>query len=314
MTAMEETMLFSLFGLPVTPYALCIAAAALAGLLLFGWRARKAGCKPEAALWFAALALPMALLGARIFYCLVRLSLYLEIGLENALYLWQGGYMLWGAVAGCGLAAFCAGKLTGEKPVTITDAAAAPGALVIALCRFAEYFSGEGIGMYVENEAFWHFPLAVCNEYEEWYWAVFMLEGLAALIVMTLVWKRQRQGDQTKLFLLLYSVCQVLLESLRRDNFLRWLFVRVSQLLAVLVIAALMLMGTLRWQKEKRPAFTGKRLLLHWLGFFLCVGVIIVMEFAVDKSADLPIWLCYVAEAVCCVGILGVSYPVVMMK
>lgn len=311
---MEETMLFSLFGLPVTPYALCVAGSALAGLLLLARRSRKAGCKPEAALWFAALALPMGVLGARLFYCLARLSLYLEIGLENALYLWQGGYMLWGAVAGCGLAAFCAGKISGEKAVTITDAAAAPGALVVALCRFAEYFSGEGIGMYVENEAFWHFPLAVCNEYEEWYWAVFMLEGLAALIVMALVWKRQRQGDQTKLFLLLYSVCQVLLESLRRDNFPRWLFVRVSQLLAVLVIAGLMLPGTLRWRRKGQRPFSGRKLFLCWLGFLLCVGVIIAMEFAVDKSANLPIWLCYLVEGLCCVGILGVSYPVVMMK
>ena len=59
-----------------------------------------------------------------------------------------------------------------------------PAALTIALCRFSEYFSGEGIGMYVENEALRFFPLAVSNEWGEWYWAIFVLEGLAALAIM----------------------------------------------------------------------------------------------------------------------------------
>lgn len=311
---MEDKRIFALFGMPVTAYALCVVISVLIGLLLFAYLANRRKYKPDTALWFPLLALPMGLIGARLFYCLARLSLYMEIGMENMLYLWQGGYMLWGAVAGCALAAFCTGKLTGQRPLLIADLAAAPGALTIALCRFSEYFSGEGIGMPVENEAFWHFPLAVCNEYEEWYWAIFVLEGLTALMVMALVWKQQKPGVQTKLFLLLYSVCQVLLESLRRDNFPRWLFVRVSQLLAVLVIAGMMLLGTIRLCREKSPKWRIGKLILHWAGMLLCVGAIVALEFAVDKSAELPIWLCYLLEALCCGGILVSSYPVVMQE
>ena len=45
-------------------------------------------------------ALPLGLVGARLFYCLSRLAIYTDMGLVNVLRLWDGGYALWGAVGG----------------------------------------------------------------------------------------------------------------------------------------------------------------------------------------------------------------------
>ena len=46
------------------------------------------------------LALPLGLLGARVFYCLARLDFYIEMGLQEMFLLWHGGYALWGAGGG----------------------------------------------------------------------------------------------------------------------------------------------------------------------------------------------------------------------
>ena len=238
-----RNVLFEIFGLPVTLYAALLVCAFAAGLFLLHMNQRKAGLAADTAEIFALLARPLGLVGARVFYVLARLPLYMEIGLGNVLRLWDGGFALWGAVGGAVVAAILTAKITKQSAVKLLDALAAPAALTIAIARFAEFASGEGIGLEVESELMQFFPLAVFDaEWEVWFYAIFMAEGIAALIICALLqWKAfPCTGDKAKLFFVLYCSVQILLESLRRDQFLRWLFVRVSQLTAVLVLGGLM--------------------------------------------------------------------------
>lgn len=307
----EDRILFSVFHLPVTGYALGVVLAAACGLGLFFFLAGRKKLPSDAVWRTALLALPLGLLGARLFYCAARLSLYQEIGFVSMLHLWEGGYALWGAVGGAALAALIAAKSCKQPVAPMLDALAAPAALTIALARFAEYFSGEGTGLYVEEEFFQRFPFAVFDGYyEEWKWAVFMLEGLAALAILAaLLRKKRKAGDTARLFLLLYSACQILLESLRRDSYLRWLFVRVSQLTAAIVLVLLMAAAVVRWARRKEDRhMTGKGLLIRWLAVAASVGLIIALEFAADDKIwhELPIWGIYGLMACACL-VIGVS-------
>ena len=312
----ETNVLFSLLGLPVTAYALCVAMAVGAGLMLFFFLAKKRRLNMDAVWRAALLALPLGLMGARLFYCAVRLSLYMEIGLDAVLRLWEGGYGLWGAVGGAALAAVIAGRSKQVRPAEILDALAAPGALTIGLCRFAEFFSGEGRGPYVENECFQRFPFAVFDDYyEEWNWAVFLLEGITALVILFVLLRKQRRSGQTwRLFLLLYSACQITLESMRWDSYLRWLFVRVSQLTAAIVIVVMMLVACLHWlyRREERH-MTGKALLLRWAAAAACIGLCIALEFAADGKIwqELPLWANYAVKACACTVLGRCAYQVV---
>lgn len=303
-----QYVLFSVLGLPVTAYALCLIASLGMGIGVFLTLAKKEHLTADTAWHAVLLALPLGLLGARVFYCLARYKVYNEIGLENVWTLWNGGYALWGAVGGAALAGVIAAKW-GRRPVSrVLDAMAPAGALVISLMRFAEYFSGEGIGPAVAVPAFQRFPFAMYDDwYGEWYWAVFMLEGLAALtIFLVLLRCRRPAGDRARLFLICYSACQMILESLRRDSFLRWLFVRVSQLTAILVIAGLMIAAVVKWARNKHnPRITRGKMLLCWAAVLLGAGVIVAMEFAVDGKilAAWPNWLDYLVIALCCCGI-----------
>ena len=310
----EDRILFTLFQLPVTGYGVCIALAAACGLGLFFFLGTRRRLNPDA-LWLTALlALPLGLLGARAFYCAARFSLYQEIGLDAMFRLWEGGYALWGAIGGVSLAAVIAAKSRRLPAAPLLDALAAPAALTISLARFAEYFSGEGVGAYVEDELFQRFPFAVYDGYyDEWKWAVFMLEGLTALVIMAVLLRKGRKtgkaGNEARLFLLLYSSCQIVLESLRQDSCLRWLFVKVSQLTAAIVIVLLMAAATVRWfrQKENRR-MSGKALLLCWLAVAGCIGFIVALEFSVDGKIwdGLPLEAIYPLMACCC-ALIGVS-------
>ncbi len=311
-----QHVLFNLFGLPVTLYAVLLVCAFVAGLLLLHMSQRKAGLRADTTEIFALLALPLGLIGARTFYCLARLSLYMEIGLGNVLRLWDGGFALWGAVGGAVIAALLTAKITRQSAVKLLDALAAPAALTIAIARFAEFASGEGIGLEVESELLQRFPFAVFDpEWEVWFFAIFMAEGLVALAILAVlqVKKFRRAGDKAKLFLVAYCSAQILLESLRRDEFLRWLFVRVSQLTAVLVLGGLMFYALYKWAKaDKARRMPVKALIINWVIFLAGVGICIAMEFAVDKSADMPVWLCYCIMAVCCVAFGTTSYQLIL--
>lgn len=308
---MQEA-LFDLLGLNVTAYALCVAFAALAGFAVFMAAGRKMGLKASDGFDCGLCTFAGAFIGARLCYVLARLSFYLEIGLEHGLYFWEGGYLLFGALGGGALALVLCSRVKHLSCGRCMDAAAIASALVIALCRFAEYFSGEGKGPEIGEEGpLCFFPVAVFNDqYESWFFAVFMLEGLTALVIgFILLRKKRAPGNTARLFVLLFCACQVVLESVRRDNYPRWLFVRVSQLAAVLVLFGLMVVALARRLKTEKYTFSKHALPLIVL-VLLC-GVCVALEFAIDKSADLPNTVAYTFMTLCCVGMGITAYKLI---
>lgn len=317
-TAEEETAAasVSVFGIAITPYALCVVAALICGIAMLCLRCRKKGIGLDAALTVSLLSLPLGLICARLYYCAARFDFFDSIGLENVLHLWEGGYALWGAVAGVAAAAWIASRIHKLSFARIMDALAAPGMLVIGLCRFAEYFSGEGRGrpLDAEESAGWFIapPVIYNPEYGMWEIAVFVMEGLAALAIMAFVLRyRGKDGDQMRLALILYAACQVVLESLRLGDVLAWSFVRVSQLVSAAVLAGLMIVAFVR--KRKQNAVRTGKIILCALCFALCAGIVIVMEFLQDgKWVYLDRWICYLIMAAACAGLGAATYQAVL--
>ena len=311
---MEQTPLWTLpvgdTELQVTPYAVSVVAAIACGLLLL-WITSRKKLKTGTVSTLGVLMLPLGLVFARLFHVAGDWYWYEAAGLDSILRLWEGGYGLWGAVLGCALAIILTARITGERSSALFDACAAPAALVIAVCRFVEYpFSGQGIGMGLDTDSvFCRFPFAVVNEWDEWYWAIFMLEGIIAVIILiVLLASRRTDGDKARLFLILYSAAQIICESLRRDQYLVWSFVRVSQLTAALVLAGLIAAALFRRHTISRKDWAD--LILFLLG----IGIVIGMEFAKDKLPALPIWSCYAIMAAASAMIGVVTYRLVFRK
>ena len=277
----------------MTPFAVCVVAAIACGLLLM-WFTSRRKLKSGTVSTLGILMLPLGLVFARLFHVAGDWYWYEAAGLDSILRLWEGGYAFWGAVLGGALAVLIAARITGQSCSILFDACAAPAALFIAVCRFAEYpFTGQGIGMGLDPDSvFCRFPFAVVNEWEEWSWAVFMLEGVIAVVILiVLLASRRTGGDRARLFLILYSAAQIVCESLRRDQYLVWSFVRVSQLTAALVLLGLIIAALVRRRRIGREDWI--RVIL----FLFCICVVIGMEFAKDKLPVLPIWSCYAIMA-----------------
>ncbi|MBR2823683.1 MAG: prolipoprotein diacylglyceryl transferase [Clostridia bacterium] len=314
---MTEYKMVTVLGKQMSGYALSIWIGCLLGLILFIWQARSRGVKTGAMWLTVLLGIPIGLLCARMYYVLARFSLFQDIGFENffvaedeELRAWgaANGAAFWGAAGGVALAALAAGRISKEKTGRILDALAPSAALAIAMSRFGEYSIGEGVGPDVTPESLWFFPVAVVNEWEEWKYALFLLEGLAGLLIFLLLMtagRKKTNGYRARMFIILYASSQAVFEALRRDNFLRWLFVRVSQVCCAVVLAFLIAFAVFRWMKSSpETRMPRKKLILCCALFLAMVGAVVALEFAVDKSPTLSPGMAYLLETVCC-GVMG---------
>ncbi len=241
------TPLWTIGSVNVTPYSLMILLGALAGTAL---SLRKKQIRPL---------LPAVILGALVLGHIVWV-LFCPYDLEAAegkgymiLHIWEGGYTIYGALLGGALGALIAAKAARIRWLDALDALAPGACAVIFFARLGEYFTGEGIGR--ETEVAWthFFPLSVCTYqdefFEEWRYAVWFWEALAALILLFILLKREKKalpGHQTAVFLTILGTTQILLEQMRRDHYLRLIvFVRVNQLAAlatlIIVLAVLLI-------------------------------------------------------------------------
>ncbi len=152
----------------------------------------------------------------------------------------------------------------------LADAAALPMLTMVLLARLAEIFVPFGTGKYVEAAFLQWVPLSLPDGFGSWQLSVFLFEAAWALFSLFYV-KKQKQR-RFAAALCCYHAGQMFWESLRAES-LRYGFVRVSQLIAAVVLFALLIL-TGRGQKSQL-----KRILIY-LG---CVMLYIAFEFGLDR-------------------------------
>ena len=229
-------------------------------------------------------ALPLSVFCGHLLYCAaLPFEVVPDYGWLFFLEPWRGGYMFYGCALGASLAVL----LTGRKDGRLWDLLAVSLLAVLACVRFAEPLDGQGQGIDLESGSpFCFFPVAYANPEwpDEWNLAVFFWEGVYALLVLvvTLVRLKKRAPGQSALTaLILYAAGQVIFESLRRDQVVRWLFVRVSQLISALILAAVVIIAIVRGLRGRKGALLMSLILLF-------IGGVIALEFAVEKPLALP--------------------------
>lgn len=269
-------------------YALWFLGALVLSLGLFAFMNRNKKGVLVQCLLIGTLGTVMGLVGAKLLYYLAMIDFMVMHGWLNSLVdVTMGTFSYYGGVAGFCLGVVIAARLTHQKPMALLDSFAPAGLLLAALARFGEVML-EGVGirdmLYWEHPEHCFFPLAVSNEWGEWLYAVFMLEGLLTLGVFALCLVRfKKQRFLRSLFYL--CLIQILCESLRSDSF-TWLFVKVEQLLCMLVVAGVVLVYCIRTPGVER----------RWLPFILCfpiAAVFVVLEFALNGKIALSHPLCY---------------------
>jgi phosphatidylglycerol:prolipoprotein diacylglycerol transferase len=197
-------------------YGLIVLIAIQVGVWLIAREAERKGFKKEdfygAALWI----IIAGILGARLFHVLDHWHEY-SINPIQALYIWEGGLAIWGALVG-GLiaAAFVSWNHKWQLP-RLLDAAAPGLVLAQAIGRIACVITGDAMGKPTSGPFGFAYtsPGALVPQLGVYYTPMPVYEIIANLVIFTILWQlRKRNWIDGKLFLvylILYSIERFLL-------------------------------------------------------------------------------------------------------
>ena len=134
--------------------------------------------------------------------------------------------------------------------------------------------------------------------------AIAGMVGYTAIELLLILALCLTPGDKTLVLVGLYAAMQVVFESLRRDEFLRWGFVRCSELLSAVALFIVLLCYQLRSGRVWK-----KRHIACWIGYVVLVVSCILLEFATEERIPFLTFLspeaCYVCMTGCCALLCG---------
>ncbi len=223
----------------------------------------------DLALWV----IPAGIVGARLYYVFFAWDVFRDHPI-SALYIWQGGLAIYGAILGGIAAAFAFSRKRKLSLSTLTDAIVPGLALAQALGRWGNYFNMEAYGLTVTDTAWQFFPFAVLIPGVEggvWHMATFFYESVwdfCVFVALMLLRRRTlRRGDLTLWYALLYGGGRLIVEGLRLDSLMTTGgSARVSQLLSVALCVAVI--AVFAWRTLRSA---GSRSLLPAAAAAVCV-------------------------------------------
>ena len=217
---------------------------------------RRRGYNFDMVLDLLLLALPICIVGARLYYVAFEWETYKNNPAE-IFAIWHGGLAIYGAVIGGVIAAvvFCKWK---KVPLgDVLDLGSLGLILGQAIGRWGNFANQEAFGNLITNPDLQFFPYGVyIDRLGEWHQATFFYESMWNLLVLAvLLWyfkRAKHKGNVFVAYLALYGVGRFFIEGLRTDSL--WMIpgvIRVSQLLsAILVVFG----AAYLWYMHRRPA------------------------------------------------------------
>ena len=133
---------------PIRAYALCILAGIAAAMWLTRRRWVKLGGNADDIIDICLWAVPFGIVGGRVYHVITDPELYFKAGEQpiRALYIWDGGLGIWGAVALGAVGAWIGCRRKGIPLASFADALAPGLVLAQAIGRWGNYFNQELYG------------------------------------------------------------------------------------------------------------------------------------------------------------------------
>ena len=254
-----DPIAFSLGGLSVHWYGVIIASAVLLAIFLGTNESEKRGIKGDDIIDMMLWALPISIIGARIYYVIFEWRYYIQHPAE-IIALWNGGIAIYGGLIAGGLTVYWFTKKRGLPFWLVLDIAAPSVIIAQAIGRWGNFVNQEAHGE-ATTKAFLegiHIPDFIVNNMNiegVYYQPTFLYESLWNVLgfILLLILRRRKnllkRGEVALSYVLWYSFGRFFIEGLRTDSLMLAQTIRVSQLLSILLFVGAILLWIYRRKK-----------------------------------------------------------------
>ena len=220
-------ILCTIFGVNIYYYGIIMAIAISIGTLISDWvGSRYFGFKKETIIDLAPYLIIFGILGARIYYCALNYDFYLRFPTE-IIAIRHGGISIHGAIIGgaFGLWLFARRHKLNIKKLFDTVAVGLP--LAQAIGRWGNFFNSEAFGaptnlpwkLYIAPQ---YRPIPYQNDL--FFHPTFLYESILDVVIFVILFlmaknnKIKKDGNLVLLYLVLYSIVRIIVESFRIDS------------------------------------------------------------------------------------------------
>lgn len=244
-----DKVAFSIFGLEIYWYSLCILLGMILGAIIAFQAAKKIRWKQADMENVILIAIPSAIVGARLYYVAFEWQDYSN-NLMEIFHVRNGGLAIYGGIIGGILAAYIYCRVKKLSILELLDITAPSIALGQAIGRWGNFLNQEAYGPIISNPKWHWFPFAVYIPADQQYhYATFFYESAwCLLLVVLLIFLRKKfkhKGDVILTYIMFYGFERMLVEGLRVDS-LYIANIRVSQLFSALLFVSVALFFIIR--------------------------------------------------------------------
>lgn len=239
-------------------YGVIIAVAMLVAIHLSTHEAKKKGLGEDTIVDVALWAVPIGLIGARLYYVLFELDYYLQNPGE-IFAIWNGGIAIYGGLIAGGLVLMGYAKKKGLSLALILDILAPNVLLAQSIGRWGNFMNQEAHGgpvtrPFLENLYLPEFIIEQMDISGIYYHPTFLYESLWSLLgfvlIVTLRNREQllRRGEVALSYVLWYSAGRFFIEGMRTDSLWIGDWIRVSQALSLVLFIGTIIVWVVRRQ------------------------------------------------------------------
>lgn len=242
-----DPVAFKLGPFSVAWYGLIIVTGMLLSISLIIKEAEKRDLTEEFIVDTAFWAIPIGILGARLYYVLFELDFYLQNPLR-IFYIWEGGLAIYGGIIAGILVIYLQSKKENIPTLLVTDILAPYVLLGQGIGRWGNFINQEAHGgevsrQFLENLYLPEFIIEQMNIKGAYYHPTFLYESLwnfIGMFIIIAIRKKDKfllRGEATASYLIWYGIGRFFIEGMRTDS----LYIgplRVSQILSLLLVVA----------------------------------------------------------------------------
>ncbi len=238
-------------------YSILIVTGMILAILLACREERRKALPKDTVIDLALWLIPCGIIGARIYYVVFAWDQFRD-DLWSVFRIWEGGIAIYGGIIAGLLVLLIFCRVRRLPPLLLCDVIVPGLALAQSIGRWGNWFNIEayGLAVTVPELCFFPFALQVPADGYAWHLATFFYESLWDFLIflfLIIAGRRLflRKGDPFFFYVFLYASGRLVIEGLRLDSLYAASSVRISQLLSVLLCAAVILRYILLLRKQR---------------------------------------------------------------